>query len=60
MSARVRQAPGWWPGLVQAFCDDCQWRGPVRNLDGPGVPEVLVKLDARDHRCGEPTGEVDW
>lgn len=51
MSAAIRQAPGWWPSLVQAVCDRCGWLGPVRSLSEP-CGAVLARLDARDHDCG--------
>lgn len=28
----ARQAPGWWPALVQAVCS-CGWHGPVRDMN---------------------------
>lgn len=30
----VRQAPGWWPNLVQFVCDNrgCQYVGPTRDM----------------------------
>jgi hypothetical protein len=49
VSVRIRQAPGWWPSLVQAVCDTCTWRGPVRNLNVER-DRVLVKFDG-DHEC---------
>jgi hypothetical protein len=43
----VRQAPGWWPALVQVICE-CGGRGPVRNA-GDSRQRVLLKLDQREH-----------
>lgn len=53
----VRQAPGWWPALVQAVCE-CGWRGPVRDLHD-SRERVLVKLDGREHAspAGAPGGQ---
>lgn len=42
-----RQAPGWWPALVQAVCE-CGWRGPVRDTNDMRQ-RVLLRLDAREH-----------
>ena len=43
----VRQAPGWWPALVQAVCT-CGWRGPVRDMnDYRG--RNLLRIDEREH-----------
>jgi len=46
----VRQAPGWWPSLVQVVCE-CGWHGPVRNA-GDGRARSLLRLDAREHEEG--------
>lgn len=47
----IRQAPGWWPSLVQAVCA-CGWHGPVRSLnDSRG--RVLVRIDQREHQDGD-------
>lgn len=47
----IRQAPGWWPSLVQAVCE-CGWRGPVRDMHD-SRERVLVKLDQAGHRDGD-------
>jgi hypothetical protein len=52
-SKRIQQAPGWWPGLVQAACDDCGWKGPVRDLGQGAQMEVLARLDRDEHECGK-------
>jgi hypothetical protein len=51
VTARIGQAPGWWPSLVQALCDSCGWRGPVRDLT-KGNGQVLAQLDRDEHTCG--------
>lgn len=54
---RVKQAPGWWPSLVQAVCDDCGWQGQVVNLASEenswGRLERQVRAEADGHVCGE-------
>jgi hypothetical protein len=47
----IRQAPGWWPNLVQAVCDACGWRGPVRNVNA-ATEAVLAEMDRDWHECG--------
>ncbi len=47
----TRQAPGWWPSLVQAVCE-CGWRGPVRNVND-SRERVLLKLDGTGHASGQ-------
>ena len=43
----ARQAPGWWPALVQVTCS-CGWHGPVRDMnDHRG--RNLLRLDEREH-----------
>lgn len=51
MSTRIRQAPGWWPSLVQAVCE-CHWIGPVRNVYQDGNSQ-LVEHDRYHHKCDE-------
>ena len=46
----IQEAPGWWSNLVQAACDDCGWRGPVRDLNKPNG-EALAKCDRNEHEC---------
>lgn len=51
----IRQAPGWWPSLVRAECDDCGWRGPIRDLsiDPYGRASRHARWDRDEHKCGE-------
>ena len=59
-SAEIRQAPGWWPSLVQVVCPDCGYRGPVRDLNaGDGfMTDVRVRIERDNHRCHD-SGEED-
>lgn len=52
-SAEIRQAPGWWPSLVQVVCPECGYRGPVRDLNASEVATVQVRIERDTHRCGE-------
>lgn len=47
-SRPIRQAPGWWANLVQAVCDECGWRGPVRDTYKT-TGSVLAHLDGDEH-----------
>ncbi len=51
----IRQAPGWWASLCRAECDDCGWRGPVRDSNSD-LENVLLKVDKGQHECGEKAG----
>lgn len=52
-TARIRQAPGWWPSLVQVVCDDCGYVGAVHDLNTTRNAEILVKIEREAHRCHE-------
>lgn len=47
----IRQAPGWWASLCRAECDDCGWRGPVRDTSTT-AGDIAVRGDKQAHRCG--------
>jgi hypothetical protein len=49
-----RQAPGWWPSLVQAVCA-CGWHGPVRHTND-SHQRVLLRLDRAEHTGGMDCG----
>jgi hypothetical protein len=51
--ARIRQAPGWWPSLVQVVCDLCGYVGPVRDLNKDTVSDVRVRIERDSHECDE-------
>ncbi len=51
----ARQAPGWWPALVQVTCT-CGWHGPVRDMnDWRG--RNLLRVDERGHL--NPASDTD-
>ena len=52
-SAEIRQAPGWWPSLVQVVCTECGHRGPVRDLNTSSMMTVRVRIERDTHRCYE-------
>lgn len=51
-SAEIRQAPGWWPSLVQVTCD-CGYVGRVHDLNARMNATTIVKIERDTHRCGE-------
>ena len=56
MTARIRQAPGWWSSLVQVVCDECGHVGPVRDLNESYSATVRVRIERDAHRCGDEDG----
>ena len=52
-SAEIRQAPGWWPSLVQVVCTECGHRGPVRDLNASSTADVRVRIERDTHCCYE-------
>jgi hypothetical protein len=51
-TAEIRQAPGWWPSLVQICCDECGYRGPVIDLNKE-FSNVRIHMLRDAHRCDE-------
>ncbi|MCL1871841.1 MAG: hypothetical protein FWF90_15705 [Promicromonosporaceae bacterium] len=52
-TARVRQSDVVQPGLVEAHCDLCGWTGPTHDLAVGQSEDVLVRLEALEHTCGD-------
>ena len=53
-SAEIRQAPGWWPSLVQVVCPECGYRGPVHDLNAGGLMATTrVRIERDAHRCND-------
>lgn len=44
----VRQAPGWWPNLLQFVCDRCGYVGPTRDAYN-GHSLTWLRVDEREH-----------
>lgn len=55
----IRQAPGWWPSLCQAECDECGWHGPVRNCNDDSERRKLGQ-DKAEHHCGPEAAALGW
>lgn len=53
----IRQAPGWWPSLVQVVHDDCGYRGRVWDLNSEFNATVRVRIERDTHRCYDNTTE---
>lgn len=51
--AEIRQAPGWWPSLVQVVHEECGYRGPVHDLNSDAMEHRRVRWEREDHRCDE-------
>lgn len=56
-AAEIRQAPGWWPSLVQVVHEDCGYRGPVRDLNANRMADVRVRIERDSHVCGADEDE---
>ncbi len=56
MNISFRQAPGWWPSLVQAVCE-CGWHGPVRDMNS-SQERILITLDKIKHACEGGTAQA--
>jgi len=52
MSATVRPQPER-PHLIRAECSECDWVGPLHDLDAPYrlLTRVVASADAHDHHC---------
>jgi len=60
--AEVRQAPGWFPSVVQVAHDECGYRGPTHDLNARLTEKTLVQLerDEHDRECGwGATGDAE-
>jgi hypothetical protein len=48
--AEIRQAPGWFPALVQVVHDECGYKGPVRDIY-KDTTRTLLKMERAEHEC---------
>ena len=49
----IRQAPGWWPSLVQVVHDECGYVGPTHDLNARLSETSVVRWERDDHECDE-------